>query len=234
MKLSCIIPAYNESPRIAKVLDAVCGHPRIHEIIVVDDLSTDNTAEIAQRAGVRVIRLDHNQGKSNAVAEGIAMASGSHILLLDADLRGLDMQDISDLIEPVWSGQADVTLSLRQNSPWVWRLIGLDYISGERVFRRDQVIDRLDELRKLARFGLEVWLNNLWLDHDLKIKVVHWPTVISPYKSSKMGWLQGIRADFRMLKDIFSTVPLSKAIMQIVLMWFRQRKVKKVLQSSNG
>ncbi|WP_111893797.1 glycosyltransferase family 2 protein [Acinetobacter sp. MB5] len=234
MKLSCIIPAYNEAPRIGKVLDAVCGHAFVHEIIVVDDQSTDNTVEAAQRSGVKVICLDQNGGKSNAVAAGISAASGSHVLLLDADLIGLTALDITTLVEPIWSGLADVSLSLRGNSPWPWQVIGLDYISGERVFRRDQVVKYLDEIGTLPRFGLEVWLNHLWLADNSRIKVVRWPDVMSPYKAKKMGWSQGVIADIQMLRDIFNTVPLRKATMQIMKMWAKQNKVKKILQSNHG
>jgi glycosyltransferase involved in cell wall biosynthesis len=226
MKLSCIIPAYNEAPRIGKVLDAVCGHALVDEIIVVDDRSTDNTVEVAQRSGVKVISLERNSGKSNAVAAGILAASGSHVLLLDADLIGLTASDITALAEPICSGLADVSLSLRGNSPLPWQVIGLDYISGERIFRRDQVVKYLDEIGTLPRFGLEVWLNHLWLADHSRIKVVRWPDVMSPYKAKKMGWLQGGMADIQMLRDIFNTVPLHKASMQIVRMWLRQNKVK--------
>lgn len=141
--VSCIIPAHNEAGRIGRVLDVVQNHPLLLEIIVVDDGSGDNTAQVAQGRGIRVISLPENRGKSYAVAEGIAVATGSHLLMLDADLVGLNDDDITALIRPVMQHQADVTISLRRNSPWVWRFIGLDYISGERVFARGLVAKHL-------------------------------------------------------------------------------------------
>lgn len=220
---SCIIPAYNEARRIGAVLDAVAGHPLLAEIIVVDDHSGDDTAGVAQRDGVQVIRLPHNQGKSRAVAEGVAAAAGSHLLLLDADLVGLTAHDITALIQPVKLGQADATLSLRGNSPLVWRAIGLDYISGERVFARALLETRLQALRDLPHFGLEVWLNTLWIDEDIRLKVVRWPRVSSPYKATKMGWLRGLRADVSMMRDIFRTISLCQALRQIYALWRRRR-----------
>ncbi|MEC5319838.1 glycosyltransferase family 2 protein [Brenneria populi subsp. brevivirga] len=212
---SCIIPAYNEARRIGAVLDAVSGHPLLDEIIVVDDRSSDDTADVAQRDGVTVIRLARNRGKSWAVAEGIAAASGSHLLLLDADLIGLTADDVAALISPVKLHQADAALSLRRNSPLVWRAIGLDYISGERVFARALVDARLQALRELPHFGLEVWLNAIWIDNQVRLKVVWWPRVISPYKATKMGWLRGLRADVLMMRDIFRTITLCGALRQI-------------------
>ncbi|MCG8710216.1 glycosyltransferase [Brenneria sp. 4F2] len=221
---SCVIPAYNEAARIGAVLDAVADHPLLSEIIVVDDKSNDDTAGVAQGRGVTVIRLSQNRGKSWAVAEGVAAAAGSHLLLLDADLVGLTANDITSLIQPVKLQQVDASLSLRRNSPLVWRAIGLDYISGERVFARKLLESRLHELRHLPHFGLEVWLNNIWIDNKLRLKVVKWPRVSSPYKAAKMGWLRGLRADALMMRDIFRTITLYAALRQICLL-LRRRSI---------
>lgn len=221
--LSCIIPAHNEARRIGSVLDAVVGHPLLDEIIVVDDYSTDETAQVAQRSGVTVLRLPENQGKSGAVAAGFARATGSHVLMLDADLVGLTADDITALIEPVRQHPAGVTISLRRNSPLFWRLIGLDYISGERVFARDLVGPSPDVLSSLPNFGLEVWLNQRWISRNVQVTVVRWPGVISPWKASKMGWLQGLRADLAMMNDIFRTISLPQAVRQILALKRRSR-----------
>ncbi|MBF7981335.1 MULTISPECIES: glycosyltransferase family 2 protein [Rahnella] len=214
--VSCIIPACNEAARIGKVLDVVRNHPLLFEIIVVDDGSADNTADVAREKGVRVVRLATNQGKSHAVAEGIAAATGSHLLMLDADLLGLNGRDITRLVQPVIQNQADVTISLRRNSPWIWRCIGLDYISGERVFARELLATRLDEIRALPNFGLEVWINRLWIAAGSRVRVVSWQGVISPYKAAKMGWLRGLMADMSMMRDIFRTISLRESVQQII------------------
>lgn len=218
ISVSCIIPAHNEAKRIGKVLDAIAGHPLIRELIVVDDGSTDNTVEQAQREGVTLIALPQNLGKSGAVASGIAAATGTHLLLLDADLVGLTANDITDLLQPVISGQVDVSLSLRRNSPRLWHLIGIDYISGERIFPRSLVASRLPEIRALANFGLEVWLNRLWIAEKYRIGVIQWPQVISPYKAKKMGLLRGIKADISMSRDILRTIGLAEILRQILAM----------------
>lgn len=213
--VSCIIPAYNEASRIHAVLDAVIHHPLLHEIIVIDDHSTDNTIDIVQPFNVRLIPLADNLGKSWAVAEGIAASTGSHLLFLDADLVGLSAHDITALIEPILQNRADATMSLRRNSPFIWRMIGLDYISGERVFARALLADHLAKIKALASFGLEVWLNQIWLENNLRIAVIRWPNVISPYKASKMGVMRGMMADIQMMKDIFRTISLREACRQI-------------------
>lgn len=222
--ISCIIPAYNEAPRIAAVLERVLGHPQITEVIVIDDGSHDGTPEIAEgfrdaHPHLRVLRQAKNGGKTAAVAAGIAEAAGSHLMLLDSDLLGLTHADLGALIAPVAAGQADVTISLRRNAPRTWRVIGLDYISGERVIPREMLAARLDELNALPRFGLEVFMNRLWITERARIAVVHWPGVDSPMKSAKLGnWRAGLAADVRMMRDIFRTIAPHRALAQILAM----------------
>ncbi|GGG71265.1 glycosyl transferase [Salipiger pallidus] len=219
LTLSCIIPAYNEAPRIDAVLDAVLGHPLIDEVIVVDDGSSDGTADHARthaHLALRVIEQPRNGGKTRAVVRGIEEASGSHILLLDSDLLGLDADHLAALIDPVRDGRADASVSLRENAPWPWRAIGLDYISGERVMPRNLLAQRLDALRGLPRFGLEVFTNRIWIEERLSIAVVRWPGVESPLKHEKRGGLmEGVRADVAMMRDIFRTVPPQDTLRQI-------------------
>ena len=109
--VSCIIPACNEAARIGKVLDVVRNHPLLFEIIVVDDGSADNTADVAREKGVRVVRLATNQGKSHAVAEGIAAATGSHLLMLDADLLEACIQSALSTADQDKERQAEEAMS---------------------------------------------------------------------------------------------------------------------------
>ena len=91
--LSIVIPAYNEAERLTSTLCALEAHPAASdaELIVVDDGSTDRTAEVAHsllddRPGAQVISLAENRGKGAAVRTGVAAATGSIIVFMDADL----------------------------------------------------------------------------------------------------------------------------------------------------
>src|SRR4029077_6051296 len=169
------IPVYNEAKRIAGVLSAVVGHPLIAEVIVVDDASTDDTARIVRSfADVRLLRLDRNCGKARALLAGLQEAANPVVFLLDGDLIGLRAVDVTSLILPVFEGRADVAVSLRGNAPGPWKLIGLDYISGERVFAKELVEKRIDDIEKLPRFGFEVYLNSLIVEQQCRIAVVRW------------------------------------------------------------
>ena len=225
IKVSCIIPAYNEELRIGTVLRAVYEHPLIDEIIVVDDGSQDRIEDVVKKfEGVQLIIHEKNKGKSQTVVDGIVQSKGDIIFLLDADLIGLTPKDISDLIEPVLSRQADISISLRKNSPWISRKIGLDFISGERVFSRRLVQDHLNEMQKLARFGLEVYLNKLIIKNKYRIKVVFWKDVISLWKYKKSGLFPGLRGDFFMVLDVLRTISIFEVIYQFVKMSFLKVK----------
>jgi len=219
LRISCVIPAYNEGPRIKAVLDVVVAHPLIDEIIVVDDGSSDDTATFASgREKVVLIRLAKNGGKTRALAAGLARARGSYLLLIDSDLIGLGVAELNALILPVLDDRADMAISLRRNAPSLWHLIGIDYISGERMLRRGLIADRLAELNALPRFGFEVWLNRVCIDAAARLAVVKWGQVDSPLKSRKYGVLQGIGADLRMMSDLLHTAGPLQLVWQIIRM----------------
>jgi glycosyltransferase involved in cell wall biosynthesis len=202
-RISCIICAFNEAPRIAAVLDVVSMHPLLDEVIVVDDGSTDDTAEIVKLfPAVKLISSAVNRGKSFAMATGVARAQHDLLMLLDADLVGLAVEHITALAAPVLSGAADVSLSLRKNSLWIYRAIGLDFVSGERVISKSLLSEAQEEMHRLPRFGIEIFMNRRIIARRLSIAVTHWPHVTQARKSEKLGFWKGIRAEWRMIVDL--------------------------------
>ncbi len=88
MRVAAIVPAFNEGPRIAAVTSVLSRCEFLDEILVVDDGSSDNTAQAARATGVEVLSMPSNMGKGAAVARGIAATSSDIVLLMDADLVG--------------------------------------------------------------------------------------------------------------------------------------------------
>lgn len=219
--VSILVPAFNEGARIGRVLAVLAGHPDVGEVIVIDDCSRDDTAQVAEAAAatapnLRVIRQPVNGGKTRALAAGLAAARGQLIGLIDADLEGLTRADVTRLITPVALGRAAMSISLRGNAPAPWRWIGLDYISGERVMPRALLQPAMAGLDRLPRFGFEVHLNRMVLAHRLPIAVVPWPGVQSPIKARKYGLWAGIKGDAGMIRDMMQTVPPLELLGQIL------------------
>ena len=113
--LSVIIPAYNEKDTVAELIQAVRKSPYRKQIVVVDDCSTDGTAEVlAGAAGddVKVVAHRENLGKGAAIRTGLAEADGDILLIQDADLE-YDPAEYPVLLGPILSGRADVVYGSR-------------------------------------------------------------------------------------------------------------------------
>lgn len=219
MSLTCLIPAWNEAARLPGVLAALSGHPVIDRLVVIDDGSTDGTAAAARALGAEVLRLPVNRGKTRALAAGIAELAGDWAMLIDADLQGLTAVDITRLVQPVLTGSAQASLSLRGNAPTPWHWLGVDYLSGERVLPVSLLKSALPFLPGLPRFGFEVFLNRLLREQGLAVAVVDWPGVASPSKAAKQGLGAGLRADAGMIADILRCQPPLELARQIL--WLR-------------
>ena len=116
MKLSVIIPVYNEVESIQVILKRVQDTKLVNEIIIVDDGSQDGTRELLKKLdgkkGVRVIMHEHNKGKGAAVRTGLALARGEILIIQDADLE-YDPRDYPQLLAPITEGLADVVYGSR-------------------------------------------------------------------------------------------------------------------------
>jgi glycosyltransferase involved in cell wall biosynthesis len=110
--VSVVIPAFNEAVRIEATVAAARCLPGAAEVIVVDDGSADDTAQVAARAGAsRVVRHARNRGKARAMESGADAASGRGLLLfLDADL-GPTAAEAGALLRPVQAGEADMSVA---------------------------------------------------------------------------------------------------------------------------
>lgn len=169
MKLSVVIPCYNEIHTLSAVLNAVRDAPGPDkEIIVVDDGSTDGTRELLEkdvdRKLARVIYLETNRGKGAALRAGFAAATGDVVIVQDADLE-YDPADYPLMIQPIVDNQADVVYGSRfighrpHRVLYFWHRVGnglltflsnlltnlnlTDIETGYKAFRRE-VIQSLD------------------------------------------------------------------------------------------
>ena len=155
---------------------------------------------------ILVVSYAPNQGKTYALSRGIDTATGDYVMTLDADLAGVTAADIQALADPVLRGEADVSISLRRNSLWPYRRIGLDFVSGERVIPASLVRGATQTMARLTRWGAEPFINNLIIREGLTVAVVDWPAVFNVRKYQKIGWWRGVLAEIDMVADHLRTL----------------------------
>jgi glycosyltransferase involved in cell wall biosynthesis len=207
-----LIPAYNEAASIGEVLTRVGSLGLDAQVIVVDDGSTDATAEIAERAGALVIRQP-NRGKGAAIRAAIPHIDADITVIQDADME-YDPLEVPSLIEPIERGVADVVYGSRlsggkpQRAYLFWHMVGNRFLSlltgllfnttlsdmetGYKAFRSD-VLRSLD-LRQNG-FGIEPEITGQLCKQKLRI----YEMPISYYgrtyaEGKKITWRDGFRA----------------------------------------
>jgi len=226
-KISVVIAAYNEEPKIAEVLKIVEHHPIINEVIVINDGSKDNTSEVVKKFDVTLIENEKNLGKTLSVKKGIEMAKGDLIMLIDADLKGLTSDAITMLAKPVLDGKVDWTLSLRDNSVGFMKLVKMDWISGERVVPKDLLLDKAIWSRPDISYGLETLMNKSLLAKNKTFCSVYLPELTITSKSEKIGVIKGTMGEIKMFGQIIRVLPLFKVFSQFFKMAHLNHKYSK-------
>ena len=225
--ISVVIAAYNEEPRIANVLKIVEHHPLIGEVLVINDGSKDNTSKIIKKFDVTLIENEKNIGKTLSVKRGIELAKNDIIMLLDADLIGLEADTITKLAKPVLDGKVDWTLSVRCNSTWFMKLLGMDWISGERVVPKKLLADPLIWSRPDIGYGLETLMNKSLLAKNTTFCSVYLPDLTITTKAEKIGVMKGMAGELKMIGQLNRVLPLVKVFGQFFKMAYLNRKYSK-------
>jgi glycosyltransferase involved in cell wall biosynthesis len=212
-KIIAVIPAYNEESQVGGVLSAVTKVDLIDKVILVNDGSTDKTAERAERFSITLIDHKVNHGKGCAIQSGINFMAKDKVdifVFLDADLINLKPIHIKNLIKPLLSNnQLLMTVGLLTRSD---NKSTTPEYSGQRAIRKE-FISRLD-LSKLG-FGVEVALTDRLkkiakkqnVKEETLRKVIRFSGVTHIAKEEKHGPLPGFGARMKMLGDI-SVAPL--------------------------
>lgn len=205
--IHAILPVYNEARTVRKVLSVLRQVECLGEIIVVDDGSTDGSgreieeeAEVDQR--IRLLTHEGNQGKGQSILNAWHTTKADCLLLLDADLYGLEPSHILDLIEPVLRGQADMTIGQFKHGYWRTDFSHFitPWLSGQRCLRSDLL--GYVSPTAAAGYGIETALTVAAKQDGWRCKRVPMYGVWHRPSEQRLGWLAGIRTRSRMYGQI--------------------------------
>ncbi len=224
MKLSMVIPVYNEISTIGEILNRVRSVPQDKEIIVIDDGSADGTREWLEKVTmeeVKVLFHSKNQGKGAALRTGFEQVTGDIVIIQDADLE-YDPRDYDGLISPILDGRADVVYGSRflggpHRVLFFWHYVGnkvltilsnmftnlnlTDMETGYKAFRASL----LQEIRiKSNRFGFEPEITAKFA--RLKCRIYEVPISYSGRgyeEGKKITWRDGLAALFHVIRFRF-------------------------------
>ena len=224
MKLSIIIPCFNERDTISELLEAVRRAPiEEKEIVLVDDGSTDGTRELLKSLAsedLRVIFHDHNQGKGAALRTGFAEATGDICIVQDADLE-YDPQEYPLVIGPILEGKADVVFGSRfqggrpHRVVYFWHRMGNALLTTLSNMFTDLNLSDMETCYKAFRReviqSIRIRENRFGFEPEITAKVARnkswriFEVGISYYgrtydQGKKIGWKDGLRAIYCILK----------------------------------
>lgn len=210
--MTVLVPAYNEADKIGATISALDEVPDADEIIVINDGSTDRTAEVVkQKAQAKLINLETNHGKGAALNRGLKAAQGRIISLLDADLEETAVE-LEKLLNPVLDQQVDMSIAAfpppekKGGLGLVTNLaqLGLKFftgrefsspLSGQRVLTRE-VINYLNHFK--PGFGVEVGLTIEVINGGFEVTEI--PVEMS-HRETGRDWV-GFRHRGRQFKDV--------------------------------
>jgi glycosyltransferase involved in cell wall biosynthesis len=194
--IDVIIPARNEAVTLAAVVGAARDCAFTRDVVVVDDGSTDGTADVAAGAGAKVVRREGSGSKAQAMEVGVAASDAGAFLFCDGDCVGLTSGHLDDICRPFVEGRAAMSVGWFDYGLWNPLVVRLAPTTGERVVPR-WVWDAVPP-EKRNGYSIEIMINEVIAEGRLPTTARTLPGVTHRTKRDKLGRDRGVRETWRM------------------------------------
>lgn len=209
VKISAVISAYNEENSVAAVVNTTLDSKIIDEVIVVNDGSTDKTANILEQfishPKYIYIKYEKNRGKSFAMVDGIEKATGDIIVFIDADVLNFEEKHIKQLILPLVNKEAGMVIGHPTENKFDEKINPFQMLAGERALYKADILPFLEDIRS-TQYGIEIMLNLYYKSKGKIIKFEYLWGVYHLTKIRKKGFISSLNNYALEAKQIFKTL----------------------------
>lgn len=200
MKADIVISAVNEEQTIGDIVKVAIMSRLFRKVIVVDDGSTDNTANIANESGAEVVRIQPNRGKANAMREGTKRVASEITVFWDADLIGVQFHHFSQVLEPVTEGRVHMCVGVLSND---WGQRAVPSWSGQRAISTLMAREFFGQHPNIQGYEVESRLTHWFKRQKQPIANVKLTSIRHRRKEEKRGFLVGLKDRLTMYWNIF-------------------------------
>ena len=196
IKVTAVVPVYNEEKTIGNILKALTSSYKISNIIIINAGSTDRTRKIINKFKVKILNLKYPIGKGGTIKKATKYINSDIVFMCDGDLHGFKEEHINQILEPLEKGYASMCIGIRKNP-----IIGGYFIDkliltgGERaVFT--SIFKEVMKNPLIEGWGLESVLNYYCKKNDYKIITVNMKDVTHTLRSKKKNWVSFLQEVF--------------------------------------
>ena len=213
--VAAIVAAYNEEETIGPIIKTLVDSKLFRDVILISDGSTDHTAEIARREGATLVhQMPWKHGKGAAMMHGVAHTDAPLLFFLDADLKGLRVDHLKLILDPVLKGKLAMCVGIRDRGKLAMKLAArLPLIGGERAMQRRIFEDIPDKF--MQGFMVESAMNYFCRSHKLPYGTVELPGLHIRRKMQKVGFWKGLK------EYVHMDYQIAKAMLTVRLGRFR-------------